>query len=488
GPRPSGRFLGSTERNPRARPAERRLARLDLLAVRAGYGPGLGDNRHPQLRARRHVHVLGVRRPPRHQRDRAAVPRRRARRRARRGGHRCSDPAAGVPADPQAVEEPARRGDAHPDWRHRGRRHPARHRPAPDPVQPVRLPLQLRGRGPGNLRPAAVHHVGRRHRGRPGYRDRAHGLGAPVPPGPRPPGHRGRRGDSCRDGGQSHPAGVRHHGHGRGPRGPGGCPADLPARRHRPRDRGPAAHQGVRDHRAGRPRFDGRHRHRRVCAGRRGDPGVEPQLRDLGGRRVVRSHLPDPARPAAGPAGPQGGAPHMSDWYSMNVVLIQTTLTTLLLALSIQVPIRFGVFSFAGVGAFGIGGYTAAIAMVPLGWTTWPSVALGAVISGIVVFALGLLVQRLTGLYMGMATIAFTLIISVLAVNGGELTGGAGGLYGALGEIDTGHILAILAVVVAVLVWTETKGMGRRIDTVREDPELANSVGIDVVKYRLASF
>src|SRR5690606_20853605 len=109
-------------------------------------------------------------------------------------------------------------------------------------------------------------------------------------------------------------------------------------------------------------------------------------------------------------------------------------------------------------------------------------------ISGIVVFALGLLVQRLTGLYMGMATIAFTLIISVLAVNGGELTGGAGGLYGALGAIDTGHLLATLAVVVAVLVWTETKGMGRRIDTVREDPELANSVGIDVVKYRLASF
>ncbi|MFO7191093.1 MULTISPECIES: branched-chain amino acid ABC transporter permease [Thermocrispum] len=178
----------------------------------------------------------------------------------------------------------------------------------------------------------------------------------------------------------------------------------------------------------------------------------------------------------------------MSDWYAMNVVLIQTTLTTLLLALSIQVPIRFGVFSFAGVGAFGIGGYTAAIAMVHLGWTTWPSVALGAVLAGVVVFALGLVVQRLTGLYMGMATIAFTLIVSVVAVNGGELTGGPGGLFGALGEIDTGHILAVVVVVVAVLVWTEAKGMGRRVDTVREDPELATAMGIDVARYRLASF
>lgn len=178
----------------------------------------------------------------------------------------------------------------------------------------------------------------------------------------------------------------------------------------------------------------------------------------------------------------------MSDWYYMNVVLIQTTLTTLLLALSIQVPIRFGVFSFAGVGAFGIGGYGSAMAMVHLGWTTWPSVALGALVAGVVVFALGLVVQRLTGLYMGMATIAFTLIVSVVAVNGGDLTGGAGGLYGALGEIYMGHIVAVVAVVVAVLIWTEAKGMGRRIDTVREDPELAQAIGIDVAKYRLASF
>ena len=72
----------------------------------------------------------------------------------------------------------------------------------------------------------------------------------------------------------------------------------------------------------------------------------------------------------------------MSDWYSMNVVLIQTTLTTVLLALSIQVPMRYGVFSFAGVGAFGIGGYTGAMAMVHGEWTTWPAVLLGTVVLG----------------------------------------------------------------------------------------------------------
>lgn len=178
----------------------------------------------------------------------------------------------------------------------------------------------------------------------------------------------------------------------------------------------------------------------------------------------------------------------MSDWYYMNVVLIQTTLTTLLLALSIQVPLRFGVFSFAGVGAFGIGGYGAAIAMVQMEWSTWPAVALGAVTAAAAVFVLGLVVRRLTGLYMGMATIAFTLIVSVVAVNGGDLTGGAGGLYGALGEISMLQIVFVVAAVVAILAWTEARGLGRRVDTVREDPELANALGIDVNGYRLMSF
>lgn len=128
------------------------------------------------------------------------------------------------------------------------------------------------------------------------------------------------------------------------------------------------------------------------------------------------------------------------------------------------------------------------MAMVHLEWSTWPSVIIGALAAGVAVFLLGLVVQRLTGLYMGMATIAFTLIVSVLAVNGGDLTGGAGGLYGALGDITMAHIVVVVLAVVALLAWTEARGLGRRIDTVREDPELANALGINVVGYRQLSF
>ena len=178
----------------------------------------------------------------------------------------------------------------------------------------------------------------------------------------------------------------------------------------------------------------------------------------------------------------------MNSWLDSNTILLQQTLTTFLMALSIQIPMRMGVFSFAGVGAFGIGGYTAAAAMIHLGWGTLPSILLGAIIPGVVVFLLGLVVQRLTGLYMGMATIAFTLIVAVVAVNGGELTGGAAGLFGALGNLTLGGIVVIVVIVAASTQLTESGSLGRRIDAVREDPELANAMGIDVGRYRRLSF
>lgn len=175
-------------------------------------------------------------------------------------------------------------------------------------------------------------------------------------------------------------------------------------------------------------------------------------------------------------------------WYDTNLVLVQATMTGLLLALSIQVPIRVGVFSFAGAGAYGIGCYGGAILVLDHGMASLPTVMIMAVVGAALVLALGLLINRLNGLYLAMATVAFGLTISVVATNGGELTGGATGRFGVISDFTMGHMWALTLVALALVMLTEVGRTKRRVDVVREDPELAASMGVNVRRYRLAAF
>jgi branched-chain amino acid transport system permease protein len=178
----------------------------------------------------------------------------------------------------------------------------------------------------------------------------------------------------------------------------------------------------------------------------------------------------------------------MTDWFDSNIVLIQGTMVSLLLAMSIQYPLRLGVFSFAGVGCYGIGAYTAAIVTLRYEWPAFQTIAVATLLAGAVGYLLGLVVQRLGGLYLGMATISFDLILSVIVTNGGELTGGPTGLFGAIADLTTMQIFVICVIAVALLVWSERGRLGRRIETVRNDPELALSMGIKVGRLRRGAF
>lgn len=178
----------------------------------------------------------------------------------------------------------------------------------------------------------------------------------------------------------------------------------------------------------------------------------------------------------------------MSTWYLSHQILIQSTFISLLLALSIQVPLRAGVFSFAGIGSYAIGAYTAAILTIRLQVPGIVAIGAGVVLAAVVGYLLALLVARLSGLYLGMATISFALFLGVLATNGGELTGGATGLFGAISTVTTEHVILAALAVVLVLAASERGAFGRTVDAVREDPQLAVSLGIDVIRVRRMVF
>ncbi|MET7992176.1 branched-chain amino acid ABC transporter permease [Amycolatopsis sp. NPDC005232] len=178
----------------------------------------------------------------------------------------------------------------------------------------------------------------------------------------------------------------------------------------------------------------------------------------------------------------------MSLWYDEHLVLIQATMVSVLFALSIQVPLRFGVFSFAGVGSYGIGAYATAILVTRYEYPVFGALAAGALAAALIGYGLAWLLQRLSGLYLAMATVAFDLLVSVLAVNGGEVTGGATGLFGVVADVTTLHIFLVTVVVLAVVAASEHGRLGRKIAVVREDPELSAALGIEVHRVRRAAF
>jgi branched-chain amino acid transport system permease protein len=169
----------------------------------------------------------------------------------------------------------------------------------------------------------------------------------------------------------------------------------------------------------------------------------------------------------------------MTGWLSGHEILVQNTMVYFLLALSIQVPMRMGVFSVAGVGFYAIGEYVTANLL--LRDITSPAVAviISAVGAAAVSCVVAVLVRRVSGLYLGMITVAFVLILGVVASNLGTLTGGQVGLFGVPYSASTGGFLVVCLIAIGTLAASERGWLGRTTEVLRTDQTLAASMGID---------
>lgn len=174
-------------------------------------------------------------------------------------------------------------------------------------------------------------------------------------------------------------------------------------------------------------------------------------------------------------------------WFESNEALIQSALAMSLLAFSVQLALRAGVFSLAGVGCWAIGGYGTARLVID-GWSTVTALALMVVISAVIALGMGLILARLRALYLAMATFAFVLIVQIIAVNWDGVTGGPVGLFAIPVTVTTFGVLVCVAVAAAGLALWERGRSGRRLEALREDEQLAITVGIDARRQRLLIF
>lgn len=175
-------------------------------------------------------------------------------------------------------------------------------------------------------------------------------------------------------------------------------------------------------------------------------------------------------------------------WFTSNEAVIQNTLVMVLLAFSLHVSLRAGIFSVAGVGFFGIGAYTAGYLVLEREWTTVPALAAATIPAAIIGFLLALVLGRLRRLYLTMATFAFVLLIGVVALEWKSVTGGPLGLLGIPPTVSTlGLLLTVLATAAAVILYESGKS-GRMLEALRLDEQLAESMGVAVVRQRVVAF
>jgi branched-chain amino acid transport system permease protein len=176
------------------------------------------------------------------------------------------------------------------------------------------------------------------------------------------------------------------------------------------------------------------------------------------------------------------------DWFNSNEALIQSALALTILGFSVQLALRAGVFSLAGVGFWAIGGYSVANLVGKHDWPTPLAIAVTVGATLVPAFLLALILRKLRALYLAMATFAFVLIVQVAALNWDSVTGGAVGLFAIPVTVSTlGLTLVVIACAAGIFVW-ERGRHGRVMESLREDERLASALGVDVPRERVIVF
>jgi branched-chain amino acid transport system permease protein len=169
-----------------------------------------------------------------------------------------------------------------------------------------------------------------------------------------------------------------------------------------------------------------------------------------------------------------------------------------------------GLVSFGHAAYFGIGAYTTGILMKKAAVPFLLAFPAAGVVAGLFALVFGFFCVRLTRIYFAMLTLAFAQIVWAICFKWNEVTGGEQGmpevpypdfalldrLFGLmpfLGTYRTSEYFYFASVVlVAVCLWIMWRivgsPFGRMLTAIRENPERAEFIGINVRRYELAAF
>ena len=156
-----------------------------------------------------------------------------------------------------------------------------------------------------------------------------------------------------------------------------------------------------------------------------------------------------------------------------------------------------GIVSFGHAAFFGLGAYSAALAIRLLDASFVPALIGAPVVAAAVALLVGVVVLRSAGVYAAMLTLAFAQILWSTAIQWVDITGGDNGMLGlwsSLPAVLAGKLgfywltLGVVAVSLFALRRAAVAPFGFSLRATRDSPLRAEALGIDVARVRWLAF
>ncbi|MCW5773245.1 MAG: branched-chain amino acid ABC transporter permease [Rhodospirillaceae bacterium] len=174
-------------------------------------------------------------------------------------------------------------------------------------------------------------------------------------------------------------------------------------------------------------------------------------------------------------------------------------------ALALGFNFLFGIagqVAFSHFAFYGIGAYSVVILTFKAGLPLGVAIVLGLAICALLAIAVGIAATRLEGFYLALATLAFAQLFLVFLTEGGSLTGGAGGIANfKLPTLNIGDwhiaitgpyyssVIVLLVVGTFFVLWRLDRSyFGRACRAIRDNPEAAAAMGVDVSRTKIVVF
>lgn len=165
-----------------------------------------------------------------------------------------------------------------------------------------------------------------------------------------------------------------------------------------------------------------------------------------------------------------------------------------------------GLVTFGHAAYFSIGAYTTALLMKNLGAPFLPSWIAGGLMAACFALVFGFFCVRLTKIYFAMLTLAFAQIVWAICFKWNDVTGGEQGLPNVpypgldwmdmlplIGDLRVSDKFYYVALVLVALCYAALRRItlspfGRVLTVIRDNPERAQFIGVNVRLYELAAF